>query len=202
MAGRALAAAALAAAAAAVAAEDYVWRPSEWNGVFRKDKDLKTSSKVADCVFGHGARRCPACRPASALPGSGGAAVQASPSRASCPAASTARRWTATSASASTCSSTRPSPTPSTPVRAFPPSVPLALPRCVSHPRAAAVFGSTYSDFKLFTEDDSNFFQAPPGLDVDVGGVNPALYQFVQSARFDSWFTVGADDGESQNALS
>jgi len=83
-----------------------------------------------------------------------------------------------------------------------PTPVPLALPRRVSHPRAAAVFGSTYSDFKLFTEDDSNFFQAPPGLDVDVGGVNPALYQFVQSARFDSWFTVGADDGESQNALS
>ena len=87
-------------------------------------------------------------------------------------------------------------------MRALPPLCPSPC-RGASHTRrAAAVFGSTYSDFKLFTEDDSNFFQAPPGLDVDVGGVNPALYQFVQSARFDSWFTVGADDGESQNALS
>jgi hypothetical protein len=65
-----------------------------------------------------------------------------------------------------------------------------------------AVFGSVYSDFSLFTVDESDFFQAPAGLDVDVGGVNPALYQFVAASRFDSWFTVGADDGESQNALS
>ena len=65
-----------------------------------------------------------------------------------------------------------------------------------------AVFGSVYSDFSLFTVDKSDFFQAPAGLDVDVGGVNPALFPFVGASRFDSWFTVGADDGESQNALS
>ena len=64
------------------------------------------------------------------------------------------------------------------------------------------MFGSVYSDFSLYTVDKSDFFQAPAGLDVDVGGVNPALFQFVGASRFDSWFTVGADDGESQNALS
>ncbi len=69
-------------------------------------------------------------------------------------------------------------------------------------PVVSAVFGSVYSDFALYTVDETDFFQAPAGLDVDVGGVNPALFQFVGASRFDSWFTVGADDGESQNALS
>ena len=69
-------------------------------------------------------------------------------------------------------------------------------------PAVPAVFGSVYSQFNLYTVDKSDFFQAPAGLDVDVGGVNPALFQFVGASRFDSWFTVGADDGESQNALS
>lgn len=72
----------------------------------------------------------------------------------------------------------------------------------ILHPTLHVVFGSLYSDFSLSTVDKSDFFQAPAGLDVDVGGVNPALFQFVAASRFDSWFTVGADDGESQNALS
>eukprot|EP01043_Picozoa_sp_COSAG02_P000984 COSAG02_NODE_20_length_53673_cov_86.864841_19_plen_136_part_00 len=49
-----LALAAAAALAARVGAEHTVWRPAEWGGPFRKDKDIKESTKVADSVFGHG----------------------------------------------------------------------------------------------------------------------------------------------------
>ena len=31
-----------------------VWRPTDWGGPFRKDKDIRQSTKVADSVFGHG----------------------------------------------------------------------------------------------------------------------------------------------------
>ncbi len=49
-----LALAAAAALAARVGAEHTVWRPADWGGPFRKDKDIKESTKVADSVFGHG----------------------------------------------------------------------------------------------------------------------------------------------------
>ena len=44
------------------------------------------------------------------------------------------------------------------------------------------VYGSTYMDMTLKTESTdghqpSNFYQAPPGMDVELGGVNPALYR-------------------------
>ena len=31
-----------------------MWRPADWGGPFRKDKDIRESTKVADSVFGHG----------------------------------------------------------------------------------------------------------------------------------------------------
>ena len=49
-----LALAAAAALAAIAGAEHTVWRPADWGGPFRKDKDIKESTKVADSVFGHG----------------------------------------------------------------------------------------------------------------------------------------------------
>lgn len=49
-----LALAAAAALAARAGAEHTVWRPADWGGPFRKDKDITESTKVADSVFGHG----------------------------------------------------------------------------------------------------------------------------------------------------
>ena len=49
-----LALAAAAALAAIASAEHTVWRPADWGGPFRKDLDIKQSTKVADSVFGHG----------------------------------------------------------------------------------------------------------------------------------------------------
>jgi len=65
-----------------------------------------------------------------------------------------------------------------------------------------ALYGSDYSEFNVATSDKSDFFQAPPGLDVMLGGVNSALFQFVPASRFDSWFTIGADEGDAQSQLS
>lgn len=142
--------------AAVASAEHTVWRPADWGGPFRGDKDIKESTKVADSVFGHGVAQ-PHVLPCDL----GDHKLEG--------------------------------------FECF--RVYLVLDTNIAE-TMYAVFGSVYSDFSLFTVDESDFFQAPAGLDVDVGGVNPALYQFVAASRFDSWFTVGADDGESQNALS
>jgi len=152
-----LALAAAAALAARAGAEHTVWRPADWGGPFRKDKDITESTKVADSVFGHGIAQ-PHVLPCGHL---GEHKLEGF----EC-------------------------------YRVY-----LVLDTNIAE-TIYAVFGSVYSHFNLYTVDKSDFFQAPAGLDVDVGGVNPALFQFVGASRFDSWFTVGADDGESQNALS
>lgn len=65
-----------------------------------------------------------------------------------------------------------------------------------------AIYGNEYSELSLSTEDTTNFFQAPVGIGVDVGGVAYALFDYVPSARFDSFFTLGADDGMQSSLLS
>eukprot|EP01051_Picozoa_sp_SAG22_P007047 SAG22_NODE_483_length_9925_cov_3.568186_2_plen_272_part_00 len=67
---------------------------------------------------------------------------------------------------------------------------------------AYALYGSTYEDMVISTEDETDFYQAPPGIDVELGGVNPALFQFVPAGEYDSWLTIGADSGDTQSALS
>jgi len=38
-------------------------------------------------------------------------------------------------------------------------------------------------------------YQAPGRLNVNVGGVDPAVYRTVPAAKFDSWLTIGITDG-------
>eukprot|EP01047_Picozoa_sp_COSAG01_P098785 COSAG01_NODE_28913_length_649_cov_6.118182_1_plen_142_part_10 len=39
-------------------------------------------------------------------------------------------------------------------------------------------------------------------INAAVGGTDPALFQYVPSARYDSWLTVGLTDGDPQQKLS
>eukprot|EP01048_Picozoa_sp_COSAG05_P004048 COSAG05_NODE_204_length_14187_cov_99.887422_12_plen_230_part_00 len=64
------------------------------------------------------------------------------------------------------------------------------------------IYGNAYSGISLKTADGSDFFQAKAGIGVDVGGVGPALFEYVPTAEFDSWFTIGADDGTASSKLS
>ena len=59
-----------------------------------------------------------------------------------------------------------------------------------------------YSPLKIWTQDESDFFQAPVGIGADTGGVGEALFQFIPSAQFDSWLTIRADNGLHNSLLA
>jgi len=65
-----------------------------------------------------------------------------------------------------------------------------------------AIYGNEYSGISIKTEDGSQFFQAKAGIGVDVGGVGPALFEFVPAAAYDSWLTIGAHDATGTNKIS
>ena len=54
----------------------------------------------------------------------------------------------------------------------------------------------------LLLRAGSHFFQTKSGIGVDVGGVSPALFEFVPGAAYDSWLTIGAHDGTGTSKLN
>ena len=45
-------------------------------------------------------------------------------------------------------------------------------------------------------------YQTPTPMGSNVGGVNPAFFQFMPAAQYDSWLTVGEDQGNVHNQVS
>ena len=45
-------------------------------------------------------------------------------------------------------------------------------------------------------------FHVDPPFGVNIGGVNPTFFTTNPDSEFDSWITVGIDDGSNQNAIS
>ena len=64
-----------------------------------------------------------------------------------------------------------------------------------------AIYGTEQSPLQLATTDGSPFFQGKAGLGVDIGGVNPVLYEHFPSLKFDSWLTLGPDDGSDKGKM-
>jgi hypothetical protein len=68
--------------------------------------------------------------------------------------------------------------------------------------RASAVFGDDYAAMTLRADEKGvGLFQVPIPFGADYGGVNQALYKVKASSEFDTWITVGADNGNPSNQI-
>eukprot|EP01045_Picozoa_sp_COSAG04_P053877 COSAG04_NODE_23772_length_332_cov_1.107296_1_plen_83_part_10 len=45
-------------------------------------------------------------------------------------------------------------------------------------------------------------FHTPAPFGADVGGVNPAFFAFSPTSEYDSWLTLGLDDGSQSDSIS
>jgi hypothetical protein len=63
------------------------------------------------------------------------------------------------------------------------------------------IFGDKFSSFK-FQAHGGEFLQVDAPLGADIGGVHQELWAVKKEAQFDSWLTVGSDNGNADNRLS
>lgn len=73
--------------------------------------------------------------------------------------------------------------------------------RGLTAPLPRAVFGDDYSTMSLSADDKTPLFQVPHPFGNDFGGVNRELIEVKPASEFDTWLTVGEDNGNSKSDI-
>jgi hypothetical protein len=64
------------------------------------------------------------------------------------------------------------------------------------------VFGDDYSTMELAVDEPTKqLYQVEPPFGADIAGVDDKLFALNNAAEFDTWLTVGADNGNVDSAI-